>query len=41
MQEMLKRKKLGLTFVIDELTEQYNYIDQSNNLFPKVYISKG
>ena len=41
MQEMLKRKKLGLTFVIDELTEQYNDIDQSNNLFPKVYISKG
>jgi hypothetical protein len=36
MQEMMKRKKLGLRSVIDELTEQY---DSTGD--PEVYISKG
>ncbi|XP_051177500.1 DNA-directed RNA polymerase IV subunit 1 isoform X1 [Lolium perenne] len=40
--EMMKRKKLGLRFVIDELTEQYDSKGyQSSNMFPQVYISKG
>ncbi|KAM0906937.1 hypothetical protein ACQ4PT_016468 [Festuca glaucescens] len=40
--EMMKRKKLGLRFVVDELTEQYDSKgDQSSNMFPQVYISKG
>jgi DNA-directed RNA polymerase-4 subunit 1 len=41
MQEMMKRKKLGLRFVVDELTEQYDSNGyQSSNMFPQVYISK-
>lgn len=43
-QEIMKRKKLGLRFLVDELTEKYNAVgdrDQSNNVFPEVYISKG
>ncbi|KAM0862551.1 hypothetical protein ACQ4PT_045199 [Festuca glaucescens] len=40
--EMMKRKKLGLRFVVDELTEQYDSKGyQSSSMFPQVYISKG
>ncbi|KAM0862546.1 hypothetical protein ACQ4PT_045198 [Festuca glaucescens] len=41
-QEIMKRKKMGLRSLIDELTEQYmRDRDQSTIVFPEVYISKG
>ena len=40
MQEMMTKKRLGLTLVVEELTEQYNAKRDKLN-FPKVYISKG
>ncbi|XP_037488203.1 DNA-directed RNA polymerase IV subunit 1-like [Triticum dicoccoides] len=39
-QEMMTKKRLGLTLVVEELTEQYNAKRDKLN-FPKVYISKG
>lgn len=41
-QEMMKRKRLRLGFVVEELTEQYNVMrDQLNNAIPSVCILKG
>lgn len=39
--EMMKRKRLGLRLLVEDLTEHYNAKrDQLNNVIPKVYISK-